>query len=306
MDKTGQELLKMMFRPGETVCVSPNKYGYHSLPLEEALSDKIVTLVPTQESCAKRNIEWCIENFDSSHTNNLTLVALNPIKGWREDLNCTAYRNFLIEMDYGPIPEQMAYAKKIELPYSAVVFSGNKSLHFLISLDTDLPKYEVYYLLAEWTLAIANAADQQTKNPSRQIRIPGAYREPGKKQLIVEQRGPTSLKDFSAWLAKHPNAKPKKPERRIVSEIEDFTKLKPWVQSKLAQIKLNLSSVGSKQGRNAEWFAIACEFALAGYDEDYTVDKLSGYFSPDRDFKEKEWKTSIKSAFKYIYTRKKD
>jgi hypothetical protein len=299
MHKTGQDLLNLMFRPGETVCVSHNKYGYHSIPLEEALADKVVTLVPTEESCAKRGIEWKPENFDYEHTDKLTLVSLNPIKGWRLDENATAYRNFLVEMDYGPLPEQLAYAKTIGLPYSAVVFSGSKSLHFLISLEQDLPSYEIYYLMAEWTLAIATAADQNTKNPSRSIRIPGAYREPGKKQLIVEHRGVTKLADFAAWLAKYPNAKPKPPEKRTISEVADFSKLKKWVPERLAQ-----GNIGAKLGRNKEWFAIACEFALAGYDEDGTMDILSAYFSPDRDFKEREWKVTIHSAFKYIYARK--
>jgi len=43
---------------------------------------------------------------------------------------------------------------------------------------------------------------------------------------------------------------------------------------------------------------------LAGYSEDDTIDYLANYFTPDRTFREKEWKTSIKSAFKYIYSRK--
>jgi hypothetical protein len=288
MDKTGQELLNLMFRPGETVCVSHNKYGYHSIPLEKAL-DGIVTLVSPNPD----------REFEKVESDRLTLIALNPIKGWREDLNCTAFRNFLIEMDYGPLAEQLAYADKIGLPYSAVVFSGNKSLHFLISLEQDLPNEEVWRVMAEWTLAIATAADQNTKNPSRQIRIPGAFREPGKKQIIVKNKGATKLADFAAWLALHPDAKPRPPEKREISGTADFSKLKKWVPQRLAK-----GIVGAKSGRNKEWFAIACEFALAGYSEDEATDLLSEYFSPDRDFKEKEWKTSIKSGFKYVYARK--
>jgi hypothetical protein len=237
--------------------------------------------------------------FEYVDSDKLTLVALNPINGFREDLNCTAFRNFLIEMDYGPLREQLAYAKKIGLPYSAVVFSGNKSLHFLISLDQDLTSEAVWRTMAEWTLGIATAADQNTKNPSRQIRIPGAYREPGKKQLIVENKGATNLQDFSAWLDSHPDAKPRPPERRVVSGTRDFSKVKPWVS-----VRLSTGNIGSKSGRNKEWFSIACEFALAGYSEDDTIDVLEAFFVPDRDFKEKEWKTSIHSAFKYIYARK--
>lgn len=288
MHETGKQLIKLMFRDGETICVSNSKYAYHSVYLESVLSDTVKLVSP--------NSDYGIQEVS---TDTLTLVALNPIKGWREDANCTAFRNFLIEMDYGPLPEQLAYAKKIELPYSAVVFSGNKSLHFLISLDTDLPNEEEWRTMAEWALAIATAADQNTKNPSRQIRIPGAFREPGKKQLIVENKGTTKLEDFTAWLAKYPDAKPKPPEKRTISENPDFSKLKSWVPQRLAK-----GIVGAKSGRNKEWFAIACEFALAGYSEYDTIDILSTYFTPDRDFKEREWKTSIKSAFRYIYNNK--
>lgn len=300
MHSDGQKLLNLMFRPGETVSVSHNKYGYHSIPLSEALADKVVTLVPTQESCAKRGIEWAPENFDKSHTDNLTLVALNPILGWREDLNCKAFRNFLIEMDYGPLDQQLAYARQMELPYSACIFSGNKSLHFLISLDKDLPSEAVWRTLAEWTLAIMTAADQNTKNPSRQIRIPGAEREPGKTQLLYDWRGPTSLKDFSEWLAKHPEAKPKPPEKRHIAKGQgDMKYVKEWAKQRL------VAGLDPRKGRNKQWFAIACEFALAGYSEDDTMDILSEFFTPDRTFREREWKTSIKSAFKYVYARKK-
>jgi hypothetical protein len=295
MHKTGQELFKLMFRPGESVCVSPNKYGYHSVALSSIFENE-VTLLNTKFRDGADQAE-CIEKYP---TDDLTLVALNPIQGWRDDVSCTAFRNFLIEMDYGPLPEQLAYADKIGLPYSAVVFSGNKSLHFLVSLDIDLPNENVWRTMAEWTLAIASAADQNTKNPSRSIRIPGAFREPGKKQLMVRFNGPTSLQKFSQWLALHPEAKPKEPERRMVSSVLDPTLLKEWVAEALDQPQF----IGAKRGRNKEWFAIACEFALAGYSEDDTMDYLSGKFIPDRDFKEREWKTSIRSAFKYIYARK--
>lgn len=296
MHETGKQLLNLMFRPGETVCVSPNQYGYHSIPLEEATADKIVTLVPTVDSCAKRNIEWVPENFDKAHTDELLLVALNPIKGWREDLNATSYRNFLVEMDYGPLDEQLKYAKAIGLPYSAAIFSGSKSLHFLISLDRDIPTYEKYYEIAEWMLAIASAADQMTKNPSRSIRIPGAYREPGKQQEMYDWRGRTSIVDFAAWLNQYPDAKPKPPEKRIISEEMDFTKMKGWVSKKLIE--------GVHADRNKWWFAIGCECALAGYDLDDTMNKLEQFFTPDRDFKLREWKVTLKSAFKHIYARK--
>lgn len=296
MNEQGKKLLSLMFRPGETVCVSHNKYGYHSIPLENAMGNSKVTLVPTPDSCAKRDIEWNEDAYEYADTNQLLLIALNPIKGFREDVNAYKFRNFLIEMDYGPLAQQMAYAKQIGLPYSAVVFSGNKSLHFLVSLDTDLPNENVYRVFSEWILNVMTLADQNTKNPSRSIRIPGVEREPGKKQLLVDIKGPTKMADMVAWLNQFPDSKPKLHEKREISADPDISKVKDWV----AKVLVN----GITRDRNKQWFTVACEFALAGYSEDDTIDKLGLYFVPDRDFKEREWKTAIHSAFKYIYSRK--
>lgn len=298
MHETGRKLLNLMFRPDERVCVSNSIYGYHSIPLEEALSDKEVTLVPTQDSCYKRKIEWIPENFGKAHTDNVTLVALNPINGFREDQNVTAYRSFLIEIDTGSIKSQLDYIKQLEIPYSAIVFSGNKSLHCLITLDQDLPNYEIYYHMAEWALKSVTLADQNTKNPSRSIRIPGATRDNGKKQLLVEFKGPTPLATFAAWLAKHPEAKPETSQKRTVSGEMDFRKVKPWVHKRLVD-----GTVGHKNGRNKGWYSVAFEFALSGYDLDDTIDKLGAFFSPENDFGIREWKTTIKSAFKNARNR---
>lgn len=287
-----------MFRPDETVCVSNNKFGYHSIPLSEALQDKIVTLVPTQDSCIKRNIEWEEKNWDKAHTNDLLLVALNPIKGWRVDSNCIKLRNFLVEMDTGSVDEQMAYIKRSGLPYSAAIFSGNKSLHFLVSIDTDLPNENTYRMFSEWILNIITLADQNTKNPSRSIRIPGAIRDTGKSQDLVEYKGPVKIRDLVSWLKLHPDEKPKeKQERKIVGKA-DLVWMKDWMKDML------ISGIMAPE-RNKKWFMVAVEFALSGFEEEHTIDLLRSYFSPDRDFKEREWETTVKSGFKYAYERKR-
>lgn len=294
MDETGQQLLNLMFRSGETVCVSHNKYGYHSIPLANALNGPVV-LVPPEHSIIKmgKTIEEAIEHID---TDQIILCALNPIKGFREDANCTAYRNFLVELDSGPTDQQLAYIKKINMPFSAAIFSGNKSLHFLISLDRDLPSEKVFRLFSEWILKIVTLADQATKNPSRSIRVPGAYREPGKKQTMVEYRGAIKIEDLIVWLNLHPNEKPQEKQQRTVSKKPDFDRVKPWVCKALVD--------GITINRNRRWFAVAVEFALTGHNEDYTIEILGKYFTPDRDFKEKEWETTIRSAFKWTYERK--
>ena len=202
-----------MFKPGETICVSPNKYGYHSVPLSMAMGDSVTLVSPTD------GVE--IIKIPSEE---VTLLALNPIKGFRTDANCTAFRNFLVEMDYGPLDQQLVYIKTLKMPYSAAIFSGNKSIHFLISLDRDLPSEKVYRVFSEWILNVATLADPNTVNPSRSIRVPGAFREPGKLQTLVEFNGPVKLDDLTNWLKHYPEAKPQEQEKRIIAEKPDFNR----------------------------------------------------------------------------------
>lgn len=293
MHETGKQLFTLMFRPGETICVSPNQFGYHSIPLNNAINGPVV-LVPTADSVEKRkmNFEDAIERVDSTVP---ILCALNPIKGYREDSNCTAFRNFLVEMDYGSNQEQLAYVQRMGMPYSAAIFSGNKSIHFLLSLDTDLPSESVYRLLSEWILTIMTLADQQTKNPSRSIRIPGAFREPGKQQILLDYKGPVKLSDLSDWLKKYPDQKPKEKQRVIVSDKQLLDLVRPWIAELLCIKGIH------PPGRNKQWFVVGVEFALAGADEDDTIETLRQFFQPDRDFKEREWETTLRSAFKKAY-----
>lgn len=298
MEEAGVKLLNIMFNPGETICVSPDKYGYHSVPLETVLGGT-VTLVPTQESCEKRKIKW-EDAIRTVSSDQMTLVSLNPIKGWRQDHFTTAFRSFMVEIDHGSIPDQKKYIENTGLPYSACIFSGNKSLHFLVTLDQDLPGEKEWRHLAEWILNAITLADKNTKNPSRSLRIPGAFREPGKKQLAVKLNGRISLKTLYEWLQKHPDAKPMPPRaRRPISDSAAASNLKPHIK---AMLKKGPDPV---RGRNKHWFAIACEFALAGYSEDDTIQILDQFFTEERDFKEKEWLTSIGSGFKYIYQKNK-
>lgn len=291
MDATGKRLLDLMFRPGESVCVSHNKYGFHSVPLEE-VQDGPVILVPRPESAAKRNktVEEATEVVDSS---GLLLCALNPIKGFRVDANCTSYRNFLVEMDTGDLAAQKHYVDTMGMPYSACVFSGGKSLHFLISLDQDVENEEAYRRLSRWTLSIMTMADQKTLNPSRSIRIPGAMRD-GKQQKLLVFNGPVKGKAFADWLAGYPGAQPEVRADRVVSDNPDFNRVGLWARTAL------IEGIDRSKGRNQQWFGIACEFAIAGYPEDEIIAHLGGYFKEEYDFKEREWLVTVRSGVKSV------
>lgn len=285
--ETGKKLLNLMFRPGETICVSPNKYGYHSVLLEDVLTGK-VTLAPPD---GNKSIQYC-------KSDELIMIALNPIKGFRKDENVFAYRNFLLELDVGTIDNQVEYIKRLGIPYSSMVFSGSKSVHTIISLDQDLPSESVYRKFSEWMLNVANHCDQNIKNPSRSTRIPGAYREPGKQQVMLEFKGPVRLTDLVNWMKNYPDAMPRKEEKRQISKNPNFNSINSWAIKKLVDGPNLL-----KNNRNSTWFSLAVEFTLAGYSEEDIVSILEEYFVEERDFKRKEWKSAICSGIKYATTK---
>lgn len=304
MDKTGEQLLNLMFRPDESVCLSPNKYGYHSIPLARAFTDE-VSLLSTQfrdgidqkdGTVRMPSMEESIRVFPGDE---IQLVALNPIEGWREDANVKKFRNFLIECDYGTQESQMKYIRdQYKMPYSAAVFSGGKSIHFLISLTMDLPNEDLWRTISEWILNILPLADPNCKNPSRSIRVPGAKRD-DKRQVLVDWRGPVTLGELKDWLEQFPQARPKPKAKYVPSnEPDDMSKIKPWARKAL------LKGLDPKKGRNHQWFSIAMEFAKAGYSSDHALDIMKTYFVPDRTFKEREFMTAFNSAFKRVHTGK--
>lgn len=288
ISESAKKFLDLLFRDGEEVCVSPDKYGYHSLPLDQLGYETLEIVLPNQSS-------------KMINTNEIKLIALNPIKGWRNDESCTSFRNFLVEMDFGSNADQLRYAWDMALPYSAAVFSGGKSIHFAICLDQGISNYYMYVYLSTWILNIMEKADQQTKNPSRGIRFPGNLRD-GKEQKLIQIRGLITLDDLNAWLSKHPDKRPtdlsidEKHEKYRnlptddVEKAERLRDLSPWV------IPYLKSGIDKKGGRNVEWYKIASELGKAGFSEEEAVRFAEQYFTPEYDFKRREWLMAMKSG----------
>ena len=284
MDPTGQSLLKLLFNEGESICPANSKYGYHSIPLEKALDGKITLISENSES----PIRFC----DSSE---LILVSINPINGFRKDSNVTAFRSFLIELDVGSIKDQLGTINHFKMPFSAQIFSGGKSAHTVITLSEDLKDLQTYRYIASWIFNIVTMADKNCANPSRGCRIPGAYREPGKKQRLICLKERVPIKELLAWLKQYDHLRPKIKEKKIIPEGQaDFSRLSPWVRGMM------VTGFVFKSGRSNGWYAVGYDFAKAGYSEEKTIEILEPRFNSESDFKEKEWLSNIRSAFKKV------
>ena len=283
MDEGGKKLLNLMFRAEEEVGVSCNKYSYHSIPLKNALNGPVVLIPPGSN-----------QDILKPSTDELILVALNPIKGFGSDANCYNYRNFLVELDCASVPKQLAYIKRLRLPYSAAVFSVNKSVHFLISLSKDLPSEKIYRFFSTWLIPSVPLADQNTINPSRKIRIPGGINpKSGGRQELLELKQPIEITELLEWLKQYPETMPVEKPKVERSDKPDFSLVKPWACKALLDASKHQIS-----NRNKTWYALSVELSIAGYSEEQVLSILEHYFVPEHDFTRREWLTAVKSGIK--------
>jgi hypothetical protein len=138
-----------LFEPGEWTCFTTSPFGVDTTSVEEMISGQ-----PTAY---------------------FTINALRP-GSRRSDNNVVSFRNFLVECDDGPLKEQHDYIKFLNVPYSTLMFSGSKSLHYIISLTEPLPNKAMYAATAKRIHKVIEKCDHMTKNPSRLSRWPGHFR----------------------------------------------------------------------------------------------------------------------------------
>lgn len=131
----------------------------------------------------------------------ITINELKPEALSREVSDVSVFRNFLVELDSGTLDKQVEYVERLGLPYSAAVYSGGKSVHFILSLETPLANADEYYRFATFLLgSLAVRADQTNKNPNRFSRTPGFVRDNGREQELLELRGRIPNSIVLEWL----------------------------------------------------------------------------------------------------------
>ena len=116
-------------------------------------------------------------------------LAVNAGKERRCMENTLKFRTFLLEFDDGPLAEQAKFWKSKGLPFSALVNSAGKSLHFWLSLVTPLSsigEYKEYF--ARLSILLEGKNDKQCADPCRYARFPGALRD-GRRQEILRVYG---------------------------------------------------------------------------------------------------------------------
>lgn len=183
------DFLKVLFDDGQHSCFGNTTSSYK-------VSSVFSSPQPTEFVCLNA-LNASVDNEPSKPWHAPTLPR-------RADCNVICFRNFLIECDTLPIDTQLQLMADIKLPYSTAVYSGGKSVHFIVSLQQPLDDIDHYRWLAKQLMDMISQKmpiDVSTKNPSRLTRLGGSWRK-DKEQKILELKPRVKNSDLQAWALK--------------------------------------------------------------------------------------------------------
>ena len=166
-----------------------------------------------KEARATFNREYWLDRLDKSNGNpnaflstsarNGIYVAVNPFKEeGKDDADVTAFRHVLIEWDKKLTrAQQYDLIVKSELPCTAVIDSGGKSVHAWVRVDAkDRQEYtEAVQFIYGHFEASGYPLDTANRNPSRYSRLAGCVRFDERQELLALNIGAES---FKAWRRK--------------------------------------------------------------------------------------------------------
>lgn len=193
-----KEYLSALFKDGDIINYVVETY------------DKNGKWIPANKGANKtfaELIKGCNENTDISYIigdweeKAGAFVRINPMDGnGGANENVVEYRHALIESDSIPKEEQLRKLREFNLPCSAIVDSGGKSIHAIVKIDagTDEKLYhervaELHKFLAERGFPV----DKMCKNSSRLSRLAGVTRNGIRQSLVAVNTGP---KTYADWL----------------------------------------------------------------------------------------------------------
>ncbi len=197
-----------------------------------------------------------------NHYVDAQFFCINPVTITRKDESITCYRNILIEFDNMGLDSQEQYVDEIEMPFTTQVFSGNKSYHYIISLEEPCKTLTEYKQLVARIHEKVKLADPSTKNASRLSRTANAKRDSGELQRYMDVKPRVSRSALETWLG---------PEK-LKTETPKVSTPKQTGESRRRLLPVRVLAFmeyGAQEGgRNRALFINACELFRANYDKD--------------------------------------
>lgn len=249
MKSSLQTYLDLLFEPGESVCFGQDPRSTRAQPVHE-------------------------------HPGHAQYVTVNPVHDKRRDSNVTSFRSFLVEFDGLALDKQLETLQARNVPYTTLVFSGNKSYHAVISLEEPLESSEVYRHYARLIKKAVPEADPACGNPSRFTRLPmGVNTKTGKIQDLLEAHDRVPNERFTSWLATTDKADAyKEPSQAPLHQVTMYYQVqRSGHRMPLHPATEHFASTGGAAGRrHLLLFIAACNMR----DCFYTLDEALGYLTP--------------------------
>lgn len=193
-----RKLLLAAFEDGEWISIS------------EALLNDEGRTVPAGSGCVMERSHWLgkLDGVEgdpnriwTSTDNPGAYIRINPVKvGGSTDNDVTVYRHALLEFDGIPLEEQWKVILESNIPATAVVHSGGKSLHAWVKVDAR-DRVEYAARVVELLKVLESyGPDPKNKNPSRFARLPGMRRGQGFQHLLALRIG---ARNWTEWMARN-------------------------------------------------------------------------------------------------------
>lgn len=201
-------------------------------------------------------------------------IRFNPLDGnGVRNADVAEFRHALVESDELDQERQLALIRELQLPCSAVVDSGGKSVHAIVRVDA--ADYAEYRRRVDYLYKVCERhgmkVDTQNKNPSRLSRFPGFRRGEKLQRLLDTGCGKAS---WGEWVEFVEEQTDDLPEFENLAEVwEDMPELAPeLIHGVLRRGHKMFLAAGSKTGKTfamielaiaiaegREWLGFECE-----------------------------------------------
>ena len=193
-----KEYLRALFRPGDTVnfVVSSFEKDGKFLPSGKGVNKSFEELIKACDTY--EDIGYILGDWNPKAG---AWARINPMSGEGcKNSDVVEFRHCLIESDTLPKDEQLRKIRELNLPCSALVDSGGKSIHAIVKIDAG--KDEKLYRervskLHEFLAKNGFLVDKACKNPSRLSRIAAVTRNGKRQRLIATNTGEKSYEEWT-------------------------------------------------------------------------------------------------------------